>query len=224
MEIYRYLLEHKGRFIIRMNGDRHIIHKGKKVIAEELARSCQMLYSDKIIKEDENEEKAYFLRYGFRKVKLPGHKEKLYMVVANGFGEKPMMLLTNIPLRKKRSVLWWIIEAYLSRWKIEETIRYIKQSYALEDIRLLTYERLQNMMALVLAASFFAAFYLGEGIKLRILVKYVFQAAKNIFGIPDFRYYAISNGIRELLSHSWKGTIGKSMPSRDSPQLTLFDI
>jgi RHS repeat-associated protein len=44
-----------------------------------------------------------------------------------------------------------------------------KQSYNLEDIRLLTYRQLCNMITLVLAASYFAAVYLGDRLKLAVL-------------------------------------------------------
>jgi hypothetical protein len=37
---------------------------------------------------------------------------------------------------------------------VEETIRFLKQSYQLEDIRVLTYVKLQNMMALVTAVAY----------------------------------------------------------------------
>lgn len=46
------------------------------------------------------------------------------------------------------------------------TIRFAKQSCRLEDIRALTYERLKNRMALVPAATRFAAAHLGTGPKL----------------------------------------------------------
>ena len=55
-----------------------------------------------------------------------------------------MMLLTDLPMRRNRKVLWWVISAYLTRWPIEEAIRFVKQSYDLEDIRVLTYQRLRN--------------------------------------------------------------------------------
>jgi len=55
------------------------------------------------------------------------------------------------------------------------------------------------MMALVNAAIFFAAAHLGLIAKLKILVSCALGAAKRIFGIPDFRYYAIADGIREIL-------------------------
>ena len=62
-----------------------------------------------------------------------------------------------------------------------ETIRFVKQSYQLEDIRVLTYDRLRNMMGLVLAASYFAAVYLGVRAKMEILVTHVLKASKRIF-------------------------------------------
>jgi len=63
------------------------------------------------------------------------------------------MILTTEPMRRNRKVLWWVLEAYLTRWRVEDTIRFIKQSYDFEDVRVLTYQRLKNMAALVLAGN-----------------------------------------------------------------------
>jgi hypothetical protein len=82
---------------------------------------------------------------------------------------------------------------------VEETIRFGKQSYQVEDIRVLTYERLRNLIVLVLAAMFFTAVVIGAKMKLSILASHVLKAARRLFGIPDFRYYALSDGIREIL-------------------------
>ena len=80
----------------------------------------------------------------------------------------------------------------MSRWKIEETIRFIKQSYQVEDIRLLTYRRLQNMMALVLAVAYFAMVYLGIRTKLKLLAGHALKAAQRVFGVADFHFYALA--------------------------------
>ncbi len=138
-------------------------------------------------------------RRGFRPVRLPEHPDApLWLVVVTGFGQKPMMLLTNIPMRRKREVLWWVVGAYLTRWRIEETIRFAKQAYQVEDVRVQTYQRLRNIVVLVTAAMFFAAVVLGTKMKLKILAAHVLKAAKRLFGIPDFRYYAIADGIKEI--------------------------
>jgi hypothetical protein len=222
-KLFNYLLDNKQRFIIRLVGDRHVVYRGTKVIAEKLAQSCPLLYMDSVIKEDQGQEQAYTISYGFRKVKLPGRMEPLWMVVVAGFGKEPLMLLTTERMENKRQRLWWAIEAYLTRWRIEETIRFVKQRYQLEDIRILTYERLRNMMGLVLAASYFAAVYLGVRAKLEILVAHVLKAAKRIFGIPVFRYYAIADGMRELLNRYNRRMVKTIKTLINENQLPLFD-
>ena len=222
-KLFSYLLDNEKRFIVRLVGDRNVVYRGKEVLALTLADRCPLLYQGRVVKEDKGEEKAYSVSYGFRKVRLPGRKERLYMVVVKGFGSEPMMLLTTEEVRKKRQRLWWFVEAYITRWRIEETIRFVKQSYKLEDIRVLTYDRLRNMMGLVLAASYFAAVYLGLRTKMEILVTHILKASKRIFGIPDFRYYAIADGIRELLYRYDKGVVKDPVFASYRKQLALFD-
>ena len=47
--------------------------------------------------------------------------------------------------------------------------------------------------------------YLGIKTKLRVLARHVLKAARRLFGIPDFRFYALADGIRELLFSHQKG-------------------
>ena len=56
----------------------------------------------------------------------------------------------------------------MRRWVIEATIRYIKQSYELEDVRVLGYRSLQNLMPLVMACAYFAAVVLDTQAKLKL--------------------------------------------------------
>ena len=223
-EIIYHLLGNKLRFIIRLKVDRHLVYRGNKRSALEQASRCPMLYSERIVKEERGKEKICHLEFGYRPIRLPERKEQLYMVVVKGFGQNPMMLLTNVQVRKSRKSLWRIIESYITRWSIEETFRFIKQSYNLEDIRLLTYRRLQNMMALVLAVAYFAMVYLGIKTKLRVLARHVLKAARRLFGIPDFRFYALADGIRELLFGRQKGLEGfTQMLKTENLQMNLFD-
>ena len=80
------------------------------------------------------------------------------------------------------------------------------------------------MMALVLAAAYFAMVYLGIKTKLRVLARHVLKAARRLFGIPDFRFYALANGIRELLFGRQTGLEGFiQMLNTETMQLKLFD-
>jgi hypothetical protein len=222
-EILRPLLKRELHFLIRLRGDRHLVHRGIAQPVLDLASTCPMLSMERVVREEGTKEKVYFLEFGFRKVRLPGRSEDLYLVVVKGFGEKPLMLLTNVKITGSRKDLWRMVESYLMRWRIEETIRFIKQSYELEDIRLLTYVRLQNMMALVMAVAYFTMAYLGLKTKLRVLMRHLLRAAKRVFGIPEFRFYALADGIKEhLFARKW-GFQGLNLyPKPDSGQRWLF--
>jgi len=203
------------RFIIRMVGTRNLICGNKEQQTLELAAKCKYLYSETVVREKDGEEKVYNISYGYFKVKLPSHKDKqLYMLVVKGFGEKPMMILTTEKLRKNRSVLQRILYSYLRRWSIEETIRFIKQSYDLENIRVLTYRRLKNMIALLLAVFYFIAVVLDSSQKLKIMVGYILRQAKRVFGIPSFKYYAVGDGMSAILKRLPK-KINLAMPGTD---------
>ena len=49
------------------------------------------------------------------------------------------------------------------------------------------------------ATAYFASVYLGKRAKLVILVQHIQRAAKRICGVPEFRFYAIADGIKQLL-------------------------
>ncbi len=178
------------------------------------------------MKEDKGEEKRYRLEFGFLPVRLPERPDvPLWLVVVKGFGKEPMLLLTTERMRKSRKVLWWAVESYLTRWKVEETIRFIKQSYDLENIRVLGYDSIRNMAMLVFACFYFVAVWIGTRAKMKILTSHVLKAAKRLFGIPDFRYYAISDGIKHILTRAGQGILSPRGPDPpDHPQLMLFEV
>jgi len=201
--LYHKLLQEGFRFIIRQKGDRKILHGKTLVKTLQLALTCPSLYNDTIVKMKDGKEKVYQIEYGYRKVRLPENpRNDLWLLVVKGFGKKPMMILTTEPLRKNRQVLKDMFLSYIKRWSIEETIRFIKQTYDLEDIRVLRYACLQNMMALVLLVFYFLAVVLNNNQKLKLLAGHVFTAAKRVFGIPDFAYYALGDGISAVLTRN----------------------
>jgi len=194
------MLKEGLRFIIRLRGDRMVVCSTKSSRAVEIARSCPCPYAETIVKGRGSEQKLYHISFGYRRVKLPGSTQWLWMLVVKGFGEKPLMLLTTEPLRRNREVLWKVARSYFRRWSIEEMIRYIKQSYGLENVRVLRYESLQNLIVLVLLASHFACAVLGLSAKLQVMTSQLLTAAKRIFDIPQFLYYALADGIQALFA------------------------
>ena len=141
-ELLHPLLDRKLRFIVRLVGDRHLIGRHGAQRASEMGRTCAMRYAETVIKEGLDTEKKLPLEFGCVPVKLPERPEQLYLVVVRGFGEEPMLLLTDMALTPSRKSLWAIVRGYLCRWLVEETIRFIKQSCHLEDMRVLRCETL----------------------------------------------------------------------------------
>lgn len=221
--LFNHLLDNKLRFIVRLVGDRSLLWKGRPHIAEKLASECRMLYAESIWRETEDGERHYEIQYGVLPVRLPGREEPLRLIVVKGFGEKPMLLLTDLAETDSRQSLWQVVEGYLARWRVEDAIRYIKQSYRLEDVRLLDYTRLKNMMAVVLAAAFFASVWLGESVRRGILVRNITRISKRLFGVPDFHYYAIADGIASLFRRygKWAGCHSEKT-SDNQLELALF--
>ena len=203
--LFKYLLSNKHRFLIRVRADRGLRTAQGIAPAVDLARTCPMLFNETMVKEDAGQERQVHLACGMRKVRLPDRREDLTLVVVKGFGEEPLMILTNLPVRRSRKSIWHVVQSYITRWRIEDVIRFVKQSYRLEDMRCLTYHRLQALMALVTAAAYFAAVYLGLRMKLRVLASHVLRASKRVFGIPDFRLYALADGIRQYLYGQTQG-------------------
>jgi hypothetical protein len=228
-ELYAELVpaEKGRRFLIRQLGNRDLLWGRQKLATAEVVRRCALPYATTVVREDHGQEKVYRLEYGFAVVHLPEYPEvPLALVVVKGFGEEPMLLLTNLALRRNRKRWWWVVSAYLTRWRIEETIRFMKQSYQLEDVRVLRYERLRNLMALVTAAMFFAAVVLGRRTKLKVLVGHALAAAKRLFGIPDFCYYAVADGLHAIFSrHPRRQRAALTHQAQASPPLLpLFDM
>lgn len=222
--LYDYFLQDQSPkdFLIRLVGDRNLVHARKSTQALELAKECKTPYSQTIVRQESRQEKVYTLQYGYMPVKLPDDSNQLYLLVVKGFGRKPMMLLTNRPLRRHRGVLWEMVSHYLKRWSIEETIRFLKQTYDLENIRVLGYRSLQNMMALLLGVFYFLAVKLLSRQKLKIMSGHILKQAKRLFGIPDFKYYALGDGLSLIFDRS-PGKPAQAMP-RGTPSQIVLDL
>jgi hypothetical protein len=217
------LLDRGERFVIRSTGLRHVMdRRNRKRSVAKLGAHCRLRHQAQVIKIENGQEKKFTLRYGVEPIRLWDRPEPLCLVVVDGFGEEPLLLLTNVLQRARDSQsLWWIVQIYLTRWKIEETFRFMKQSYNLEDIRVMKYQRLKNLVVLVTAAAYFAATFLGQKMKLRLLCRELLIISQRFFGIPPFRFYALADGIKRVL---FPARPDRASPSPPSPQLELLFV
>ena len=208
------------RFVVRLIGQRDLIHKGASKNSLGLAHALPCPHETVLIKYENGKEKKATVSYNAVPVKLPGKDYPLFLVVVKGFGKKPMMLLTYHPVNTKlKESIWRIVEIYLTRWKCDESFRYIKQCYNLEDIRVRHYTSIRNMVVLILAVSYFAAVYLKDNLRLKVLVERIYLVSKRFFGVPTFFNYAVADGLYNLLFPDKTGI--NHIPRKEKPEFQL---
>ena len=97
--------------MIRSTGQRFVINRRHlKSSVAELGAKCRLRHRARIIKIQDGQEKTYELRYGVEPFRLVGRQEQLHVVVVSGFGEEPLLLLTNAGGRPRDSQSRWGIE------------------------------------------------------------------------------------------------------------------
>jgi len=155
-------------------------------------------------------------------VRLPQHPEiPLWLVVVRGTGKTPLLLLTNVPTRPGSGSLWRIVPSYLTRWSIEEAFRFIEQAYGLENIRVLTFNRIRNLVWLLMLAVYYVAVLVTGPHRLQLAVLRLVEQGKPLFGMPEMALYALARGLATLFSRH----PGAPRPRRAPPgtQLPLFE-
>ena len=218
--LLRGLMGRELRFVVRLVGQRELmLRDGRKEKALRMAWRCHCPEQREVTVQRDGQRSKKMISVGHVSVKLAFRDEPLSLVVVKGFGESPLMLLTNLELKKVGVIR--ILEIYLTRWKCEESYRFIKQAYNLEDVRVLSYRALRNIVVLVQAVFYFVSVELGKKLKLNILLKKIFEKAKRFFEIPDFKHYAIADGIYRLLFASRTGIIPSPVRPRQNGQLLL---
>ena len=222
------------KFVTRLKLNRWLTTTNKNggkisVQAERLERHMHMSHKAQITKIEDGKETVINLTFGITTVALPNNPKQLfYAVVIRGFGQHPMVLITNLEVNIKESkAIYYVVEVYLTRWKCDECYRYIKQSYNLEDVRVRSYTAIRNTVAMVHAIAYFTSVYMGLSLKLKVAVQKIFILSKRFFGVPTFFQYAMADGIFELLKKVKTGIQaikfkGKTGTLSDDFQLSLF--
>lgn len=219
-EILYPLIDAELQFVVRQDGDRHIVMPGgKKCSVEYASRWCKCEVEREVEVEREGYREVKHLKLGFLPVRISEREKKqLYLVVIRGFSETPIMLLTNVEPTNEKEFCVWIADIYLTRWKCEEAYRFVKQSYNLEDVRVRGYDGLRNIYILVHAVFYFVSVVIGTKAKLNLIFKKICEKAKRFYEIANFFQYAVADGIHKVLfgARSRFRTGGKEMESTQS--------
>lgn len=230
-EIIEHFTSNDLKFVTRLKLNRWLLTKNKNggivpVKADRLETHASLPYKAQINKIEDGKETVIDITFGIQRCALLDTPDQWFnVVIIKGFGQHPMILLSNLePKNTEPKEVYKIVEIYLTRWKCDECYRYIKQSYNLEDIRVRSYNGIRNLVAIINAIAYFTNTYMGMNLKLKLMVQKVFILSKRFFGIPSFFNYAMADGIFELLKKTNTGifTHKKNDNAADSFVLSLF--
>lgn len=211
------------KFVIRAKMTRNVIYKNKSMNILDVAN----LYKGKYVTYFQDKHgKSKKVKFSYAKIKLPVIPDKkLTLVIVRGLGKKPMLLISNLkPESKKLTEV--ILRVYIKRWKIEEYFRFKKQQFDLENIRVRSLNSIRTMdLILTILIGFIAM--LSEKRNTTKLSLWISKLAKRIYDIPNFDYYAIADGIFEILKKSRTGIksfLNLNIKSKRSQQPNLFSL
>ena len=215
---YEYFIKNREKFIIRAKKNRNVIYKNKTVNILELAKRFKGKY--KLEYKDKSGIKRN-VKISIIPIKLCEFKNtELNLVAVYGFGKVPMMLITNLKSDDKR-LCTAVCKVYLMRWRIEEYFKFKKQSFGFENLRVQSLKSIRNLDLMLTIAIGYVAEISGKSENIRLRAE-IIEVFKRLFSVPNFVYYAVADGIFEILKTVRSGIKRFfSLPDNDG-QLSLF--
>lgn len=214
---YRYFIRNNEKFIIRAKKNRNVIYNGKTENIMSVANRFKGKYS---LRFKNKSGKQVDVKISIISIQLPKYKNvELQLVVVYGFGEEPMLLITNLSSDDKRIGIS-VCKAYLMRWRIEEYFKFKKQKFDYENLRVRSLQSIRTLDLLLTLAIGYISMLSDKPFFTRMRFE-IIEVSKRLFGAPDFVYYAIADGIYETLKYVKSGLKRLLAIPTPSPQLLL---
>jgi len=202
---YKYMINKGLGFIVRLKLNRNIeLLKKTMKVGESYEFMRKKEYLSEVI--HNGKKKKTKIRIGYATIKLGSLDEPLTIVmIKSKLYAEPMYLITNKRCNSRESAKI-IYEKYLQRWGIETLIRTLKEEYNIEDVRILKYKGIKNIISL----AFFCLFLLSKivysiGHNTHFIKIYLLSKGRKIRKIGAFLYHAVSYAISvELLADKKK--------------------
>ena len=128
---------------------------------------------------------------------MPGREKALTLVVSRLAGQdKPMMLLTNLPVENVKDAKH-VLRLYIRRWECEEAIRFLKSQVQLEKIRTFRWTAIRRLVLL----SVLVMIYLGWIVEAHPdICDRLVSLSQPLPDNPDFLSYRLLSGLTEAVN------------------------
>lgn len=215
---FEHFLKAKERFIIRAKRNRDVLYKGERINILMLANRFKGKYSLRFTKKNGIQADCKITIIPICLPCRPG--DVLNLVICRGIGKEPMLLITNLRSDDKRLSVT-VVKVYLMRWRIEEFYRFKKQQFDFEDFRVQSLQSIRNLDLLLTIAIGYIGI-MSEKAEGRAAVMEVIVISRRLFGIPEFTFYAIADGLFAVLAKCKRGVTDMLRKPAKSPQLSFF--
>jgi hypothetical protein len=201
-------LDNKYRFVIRLVGNRHLLRfygsskqsetgQWVPISAAQLAEQTPTPHRFCKLVKRHGKPAFHITRIGWVKVRLPGREENLTLIVSRLAGvDKPMMLLTNLPVENVRDAKH-IMRLYIRRWECEEGIRFLKNQVSLEKIRTFSWFAICRLVLLAVLVMIYLSELVEAHPNLCDRLVYLSQPLPDD---PDFLAYRLLSGLTEAIN------------------------
>jgi hypothetical protein len=203
-------LDNKYRFVARLVGKRHLLRffsdspmessrteQWLPICAQQLADQTPTPHRFHKLVKRHGKPALHITQIGLVKVRLPGRDEELTLVVSRLAGvDKPMMLLTNLPvenLKDAKRVLCF----YIRRWECEEGIRFLKNQVNLEKIRTFRWYAICRMVLLAVLVMIYLGWLVEEHPN---ICDRLICLSQPLPDKPDFLSYRLLGGLTEAIN------------------------
>ena len=201
-ELFKSTIKNKVSFVVRLEGNRHLLFKGKKRLVSDVASTRKGKLHTKLMYKGDNTD-CYI---SYTTVQLPKMKDKdlnLVIIYRKDEENDPMYLLTDLPIKTKDDVEK-IAKIYMLRWRIEEYFKSKKQNYDFENFRLRNLNAINNLN-IILTCVMLHLGILTEKMNVKLLVIKIIEASESLKNKALVWYGQISKGIAKILEHANTG-------------------
>lgn len=195
-------MDNEYRFVARLVGNRHLkpVYEGFEQVpvrAEYLAEQIPTPYRFHKLLKRHRKPAVIMAHIGWTKVRLPGRKEDMTMIVSRLAGiDKPMMLLTNLAVKNIKDAKR-IMRLYIRRWECEEGIRFLKCQVSLEKIRTFNWLAICRLVLLAVVVMIYLSWLVEAQPNLCDRLVYLSQPLPDN---PDFVAYRLLGGLTEAIN------------------------
>ena len=145
--LWDFWLQGHWKIVVRAMNLRQWCWRGSRGTAQHIAQRLPLKHRGKL-----KPSHRHSVRFGITTVTLKEHPEQpLSMVVVRHGKQQPLVLVSTDRVRGRRQGER-LIQAYISRWSVEEGYRFSKQGFDLEKVQARKLSTLQNLVALATLA------------------------------------------------------------------------